>query len=140
MNCPNFKTSLLKFSYYLEAVKMNTPFIYPEKIIPDKNKKGGTIVLSNDINMLLNISDFLNETGSENKCSIGKFFRGTYSDRKNSLSYSEKSLCIRIHDMPSSYIAELAKKLILKFNLKKVLLKDDRNTNFFTLEKTDSVC
>ena len=149
------KIRSLKFSGYLEAVKMNTPFIFPsDRVFYDiqgnvltgeisanfeDGLKGGVIVFSTDVDAdrLTNrgkIGNVLEKFTDAGGYSAGHFFRGRHSDSRSGRNYSEKSLSIEIIGVSPDILIDIAEQMTLEFDQKGVLVKDHNNGKIFLID------
>jgi len=138
----------IRFAGYVEALKMNTPFVFPKDSIfniikndGDTGKKieleGGIIVLPEGLNGQFSRDEIINSIKMSDKIhvwSIGGIFRGEYFDERNQIAYTHESMSVEVLGVSSDDIINTAEYLAHKFKQKGVMVKTYPDGNLFLVD------
>lgn len=144
----NDRIRSIRFTSYIEAIKMNTPFIFPKDSIFNMVKEneicgkrieleGGVIVLPEDINKQFSSDETINIIKMSQNIhvwSIGEIFRGKYYDKKNDVTYSNKSLSVEVLGISTVEIVNAAENIAYQLNQKGAMVKTYLDGKIFLVD------
>ncbi len=142
------KIRSLKFSGYLEAVKMNTPFVFHEnsifnlirynaKCVRKIELEGAVIVFQEGVNRQISrdeITGIIRMSEKIHVWSTGGMFRGKYFDKKNETTYSNKSLSVEIFGSSTVEVVNAAENIAFQLNQNGVMVKTYLDGRIFLVD------
>ncbi len=172
----NIKIRDIKFLNFIEAVKWNGVFYHKEtkrysvngtllkeSITYEFENKGGMVVFSTDINVVIDERGFFNivkdffkrkfntlinrfkkheklynvlKTFKEVEAySVGNLFKGKHLDRETGKTYDERSMTVEIIGIPYEILIAIAEAIAGEFDQKEVLVKSYENGRILLVDR-----